>query len=159
MFKILILNVFLLLHPVRVTLITLNKESGNDTIRMSFRMYYDDFLLDYKLYKPEFESGKINDPTDYFQNRIINYFNERVQVYLNGKLLPGTLMGFSVDNYEIIMSLAYRSDKKPKNLRISNKILTSIYPEQANMVYINIDNYENALKLTADNVEATVKLK
>jgi hypothetical protein len=144
---------------VRVTLITLEKEPGSDTIRMSFRMYYDDFLLDYKLYQPEFESGKINYPADYFQNRIIDYFNERVQVYLNGKLLPGTLSGFSIDNYEIIMSLAYHSDKKPKNLRISNKILTSIYPEQANMVYLNIDKYENALKLTANNVEATIRLK
>ncbi len=159
MFKILILNVFLLFHPVRVTLITLNKDPGNDTIRMSFRMYYDDFLLDYKLYQPEFDSGKINDPADFFQNRIIDYFNERVQIYLNGKLLQGTLSGFSIDNYEIIMSLSYRSDKKPKNLRIRNKILTSIYPEQANMVYLNIDKYENALKLTANNVEATIKLK
>ncbi|HOW09078.1 MAG TPA: hypothetical protein PLX08_04670 [Bacteroidales bacterium] len=159
MFKILILNVFLLVHPVRVTLTTLNKDPGSDTIRMSFRMYFDDFLLDYKLYRPEFEPGKINDPKEYFQSRIIDYFNERVQICLNGKLLPGTILGFSIDNYEIILNLAYVSDKRPKNLRIRNNILTSIYPEQANMVYLNIDRYENALKLTAENVEASIRIK
>jgi len=159
MFKILILNAFLILHPVHVTIISMNKEPGTDTISMSFRMYYDDFLLDYKLYQPDFDSGRINDLTDYFKNRIINYFNERVKIYLNGKLQQATLSDFSVSNYEILMRLTYRSDIKPKTLRISNKILTGIYADQANMVYLNIEKYENAIKLTSENVETTIKIK
>jgi len=137
----------------------MNKEPGTDTISMSFRMYYDDFLLDYKLYQPDFDSGRINDLTDYFKNRIINYFNERVKIYLNGKLQQATLSDFSVSNYEILMRLTYRSDIKPKTLRISNKILTGIYADQANMVYLNIEKYENAIKLTSENVETTIKIK
>jgi len=40
-----------------------------------------------------------------------------------------------------------------------NQILTGIYSDQANMVYLNIDGYENAVKLTPGNAEANIKIK
>jgi len=147
------------MHPLHVTLISLNKDTGSDTVKMLFRMYYDDFLLDYKLYQPDFESGKTGDPTDYFGKVISSYFNERVQVYINGNLTAGTVSELSINNYEVLMSLTYRSVASPKSVRIRNRILTAVYSDQTNMIYLNIDKYENALKLTVERPEATVQLK
>jgi hypothetical protein len=158
-FKILILNIFLFSHPVHVTLISLNKDPGSETLKMTFRMYYDDFLLDYKMYDPDFEPGGINDPTKYFSGLIGSYFNERVKIYINGKLIPGKISELSVNDYEILMNLSYLTVRPPKNLRIMNQILTGIYSDQANMVYLNIDGYENAVKLTPGNAEANIKIK
>jgi len=159
MFKILLFSAFVFFHPVHVTLTSLNKEQGNDTLKMSFRMYYEDFLLDYRLFKPGFEAGKIADPEDYFKKNIEQYFNDRVQLYINRKLLPCKLSELTINNYEILLSLTCLTGKPPGSIRIKNQILTGIYSDQANLVYLKIDKYENAVKLTTDKAEAFIKIK
>jgi hypothetical protein len=158
MLKVLILNILLFLHPVHVTLTTITQAQNSDTLRVFFRMYSDDFQLDYKLYHPEFKPGK-NNTKDIPHEMFNKYFNDRVQIYINRKLLSGELENVSIDSYEIRLNLIYHSDKKPENFRIRNQILTSIYTDQANMVYLNINKYEDAIKLTVDNVEEAIRLK
>jgi hypothetical protein len=159
MLKVLVLNIFLLFHPVHVTLTSITQIQDSDTLKIFFRMYYDDFQRDYMLYYPEFKPGRGNDTSAIPRERLNKYFNDRVRIYVNHKLLTGILSNFSVDGYEIRLNLYYHSDKKPGNFRISNKILTSIYADQANMVYLNINKYEDAIKLTADHTEAAISMK
>lgn len=159
MFKVLVLNIFLFLHPVHVTLTSVTQIQDSDTLKVLFRMYYDDFQRDYMLYYSEFKPGRGNDTSVIARERLNKYFNDRVRIYINHKLLTGRLSNFSVDGYEIRLNLFYHSDKKPRNFRISNNILTSIYADQANMIYIKIIKYEDAIKLTADHTEEVIRMK
>lgn len=159
MLKVLALNIFLFFHPVHVTLTSITQIQDSDTLKVFFRMYYDDFQRDYNLYYPEFRPGRGNDTSAIHKESLNKYFNDRVRVYLNHKLIKGRLTDFSVDGYEIRMNLIYQSDKRPRSFRISNKILTSIYSDQANMIYLKIINYEDAIKLTADHAEAAISIK
>ncbi|MGD0341621.1 MAG: DUF6702 family protein [Bacteroidales bacterium] len=159
MLKVLILNIFLFFHPVHVTLTTINQVQDSDTLKVFLRMYYDDFQRDYILHYPEFKPGKNNDTTGISREMLNKYFNDRVQIYVNHKLLSGKLSDVSIDSYEICLNLIYHSDIKPRNFRIRNQILTSIYSDQANMVYLNINKYEDAIKLTVDHIEETISLK
>ncbi len=159
MLKVLILNALLFFHPVHVTLTTINQAQGSDTLKVFFRMYSDDFLRDYELYNPDFKPGKNRGPKEITDDLLKKYFDQRVQIYINHKLLSGSLLNVSTDNYEIRLDLVYFSEKKPRNFRIRNKILVALYSDQANMVYFNINNYEDALKLTVDHVEEEIKLK
>ena len=159
MLKILILNILLSLHPVHVTLTTINQSPGSDTLELFFRMYVDDFKLDYKEYYPDFKPGKDNDTADYPREMLNRYFNDRVRIYVNNKLLNGNITEVAINSYEITINLDYHSYRKPKSIKVSNQVLVSIYSDQANMVYLSINNYEDAVKLTADSVEKTIKLK
>ena len=159
MFKVLVLNIFLFFHPVHVTLTSITQIKDSDTLKVFFRMYYDDFQRDYMLYFPEFKPGRGNDTSASSRDSLNKYFNDRVRIYVNHKLLQGRLSDFSIDGYEIRLNLFYHSDKKPGNFRISNKILTSIYADQANMVYLKIIKYEDAIKLTVDHTEAAIRIK
>lgn len=159
MIRILILNLFIFLHPLHVTLTTISKETGSDTLKVFFRMYYDDFLLDYKLFNPGFKSAQTNDTTDYPRENLNAYFNDRVQLSINNKLLPGRITGVSISSYEILLDIIYYPVRKARNIMVRNQVLTRIYEDQANMIYLNINKYEDALKLTVGNVEETVKLK
>jgi len=111
------------------------------------------------LYYSEFKPGRGNDTSVIARERLNKYFNDRVRIYINHKLLTGRLSNFSVDGYEIRLNLFYHSDKKPRNFRISNNILTSIYADQANMIYIKIIKYEDAIKLTAEHTEEVIRMK
>jgi hypothetical protein len=159
MFKVLALNIFFFFHPVHVTLTSITQIQDSDTLKVFFRMYYDDFQRDYMLYYPEFKPGRGNVTSAASREALNKYFNDRVRIYINRKLLQGRLSDFSIDGYEIRLNLFYHSDKKPGNFRISNKILTSIYADQANMVYLKIIKYEDAIKLTADHTEAVITIK
>jgi hypothetical protein len=159
MLKILILNTLLFFHPVHVSLITVNQAPESDTLNMFFRMYYDDFLRDYKLYNPEFKSSDNSDTSKITNEMIDKYFKNRVQIYINHKLLSGRLSNVSRDIYEIRLKLIYISDKKPRNFKIRNHVLVGLYNDQANMVYININRFEDAIKLTVEDVEEEIKLK
>ena len=159
MLRVLLIYAILYFHPVHVTLITINQADGSDTLNMFFRMYYDDFLRDYKLFDPEFEAVKDSDTTGINRGMIDKYFSNRVQVYINHKLMAGTITTVSIDSYEIRLDLIYSSEKKPRIFAIRNKILTTLYSDQANMVYLKINNYEDAIKLTVDDIEEERKLK
>ena len=159
MLKVLILNTLLFFHPVHVTLITINQAPESDTLKVFFRMYLDDFLRDYKLYNPDFEPEKNSKTNEIPDDLIKKYFNDRVQIYINHKLLSGSLSNVSIDSYEIRLDLVYHSDKKPRNFKIRNQILISLYSDQSNMVYLNINKYEDAIKLTVDRFEEELKVK
>ena len=159
MLKIIILNIIFLLHPVHVTLITVNQDEAADTMTLFFRMYYDDFLLDYKNYYPGFNPSETGDTLSLSKDRLSNYFNDRVKVYVNNKLLTGKITGISTDDFEIRMNLVYKSVSNPSKFRICNKILTAIYSDQANMIYLTVGKYQNAINLTDGNFDATLTLK
>lgn len=159
MFKILALNIILLIHPVHVTLTSINQAQDSDTLKVAFRMYIDDFQLDYGRYYPDFKPGNDNNSTNYSEVMLSRYFNDKVRIYINNKLLPGNLEDVSINSYEILLTLTYQSSIKPRILKVSNQVLTSIYSDQANMVYVNINKYEDAMKLTVDNTEGTIRLK
>lgn len=159
MLNAIILNTLLFLHPVHVTLTSINQEQGSDTLKVFFRMYYDDFLLDYQLYDPDYEIETISGKTTISDDRINQYFNDKVQIYINRKLLTGKLSEVSNNYYEICLNLTYVSEIDPKKFKIRNQVMTKLYNDQANMIFININKYEDAMKLTSDQDTETRNLK
>jgi hypothetical protein len=159
MLKILILNIFFALHPVHVTLTSIDQAPGNDTLKVFFRMYYDDFLRDYQLYNKESGFKETGDSKDVPDERLNEFFNDRVQIHVNRKLLTGKLISVSNDGYEICLSLVYKSDMNPLKFKIQNTVLIKIYDDQENMIYININKYQDALRLTQKSDADTRVLK
>lgn len=140
------------MHPVHVTLTTINQAEGTDSMKVFFRMYYDDFLLDYKLYDPSCNLDKISVKQYFTTDKINKYFNDKVHIYVNNKLLTGKVLSVTIipDN-EIFLNLLYRSNKNPKKIKIRNQIMTSLYSDQANMIFFNINKNEGAMKLTPEH--------
>lgn len=136
-------------HPMHVTLTSISQVQGDDTLKVFFRMYYDDFLKDYKLNNPDFTFKKKAEDIIIPDDMLKEYFDDLVQIYINRKLLTGRLLAVSNDNIEISLSLIYDSVKEPRQLKIRNKVMTKLYSDQTNMVFISINNYEEALKLTS----------
>jgi hypothetical protein len=159
MLKILIFNILVAFHPIHVTLTSIDQAQGSDTLQVFFRMYYDDFLRDYKLYKQESGMKDINESIDIPEEKLNEYFNNRVRIQINRVLLPGKLISVSNDGYEICLSLVYKSGKNPIKFKIKNNVLTKIYNDQENMIYLNINNYQDALKLVQKSDTGTRILK
>jgi hypothetical protein len=160
MLKALIFPILLIFHPVHVTLTSIDQVQGTDSLKVFFRMYYDDFLLDYKLYDPQFDLEKISGDQSIPADLINKYFNDKVLIYVNRKLLKGELLTVNIlDDYEICLNLLYRSVLNPGKIRVRNQVLTGLYSDQENMVFFSINKYKDAMRLTAEHNKETRRLK
>ncbi len=156
MLKILILPLLLFFHPIHVTVISIDQAKGTDSLKVFFRMYYDDFLRDYKSFEPDFNIETLSGDKLVPDDLINKYFNDRVQIYVNHKLLTGKLITVSTDTYEIYMNLLYKSEKNPKKFKIKNKVLTELYSDQTNLIFININKNEQAMRLTSEHYQESL---
>ncbi len=144
------------MHPVHVTLTSIDQAAGSDSLKVFFRMYYDDFLLDYRLYDPDFNTGKYTDDKPFPAELLNDYFNHNVRIYINNKLITGQVVSLKILNNEIFMNLLYHSEKDPGKIRVRNRVLTRLYRDQTNMIYININRNQDAMRLTPDHFRETV---
>jgi hypothetical protein len=127
-------------------------------MKVFFRMYFDDFLKDYGLFDPGYDLQKHTESQSFPADLLVKYFNDRVNIYVNNKRLTGKVVDLNIQNNEILMNLLYRSDKDPKKIRIRNQILTHLYNDQTNMVFLSINNNEQAMRFTPDHEKETWSL-
>ena len=156
MLKILILPILLFLHPVHVTLTTIDQVQGADSMKVFFRMYYDDFLRDYTSYDPGCNIEKMSANQSFPHDKVIKYFNDKVRIYVNNKLLTGEVLSVNILDNEIFLNLRYHSEKNPRKIKVRNQVLTGLYSDQTNMIFININKNEEAMRLTPDHDKETL---
>jgi hypothetical protein len=155
MLKIFILPILLALHPVHVTLTTIEQVEKSDTMKVFFRMYYDDFLNDYKLFDPHCKVEKMSVEQQFPADMANKYFNDKIHIYVNNKLLTGSLSKITILDNEIFLNLVFRSERYPKKIKIRHQVLIGLYSDQTNMVFININKNEEAMRLTPDHDKET----
>lgn len=158
MVNILSLYIWLVFHPVHVTLTSIEHVPGTDSIKVFVKMYYDDFLIDYKLFDKKADIKDISDSQHFPEDKMKNYMEEKVNIFVNNKLLKGKLLNLEMAENEISVNLLYRSVKKPESITVRNQIMTTMYIDQANMTIIRINDFEEGFKLTPENMEETFNL-
>lgn len=159
MLKALAFSIWVALHPVHVTLTSIEHISGTDSLKVFIRMYYDDFLLDYSLSELPGAEKNCTDNETFPADLLNNYLGEKVSIIVNNKHLKGKLLNLTLENNEISMNLLYRTDKKPRTITVRNLIMTGLYSDQSNMTIVRINDLEEGLMLTPAITEHTYNLR
>ena len=158
MFKILALSIWFVLHPVHVTLTSIDHVTNTDSLKVFVKMYYDDFLLDYSLSGMELPVDAKQLENSFPSDLMNNYLDKKVNIFINNKQLKGQLLNLKLEDNEISMNLLFRSERNPKVITVKNLIMTELYSDQANMTIIRINDFEEGVKLTPLKTEETFKL-
>lgn len=159
MFKTLFFSIWLLFHPVHVTLTSIDYVPEMDSFKVFVRMYFDDFLRDNKLNGKEIQNKDFSTDNSSSRNVLEKYLAEKVIIEVNEKQLSGKLQDINLVDNEISMNLVYSTGKKPKTITVKNLIMTDLYSDQSNMIIVKISDFEEGVKLTADKTEQTFKIK
>jgi len=122
-------------------------------------MEFDDFLKDLQTIDDDRNLNRIFSKQPFPADLINQYFNSKVFIYINNKLLIGKLLTANLTDNEILLNLIYKSDKKPKRITVRNMILTGWYSDQTNLTLIRINNFEKGIKLTPGHNEETFNVK
>lgn len=152
--------ILIILHPVHVSLTSIDHVPGTDSLKVFVRMYFDDFLIDYRL-NYTYDSIVVNSSqTNRFPEELMSkYLNDKINISVNNKQLKGKLLNMVLTDNEISSNLLFRTDKNPKSITIRNQIMTDLYNDQANMTIVRVSDFEEGVKLTPEKREQLFILK
>jgi hypothetical protein len=159
MLKTLAISLLLILHPSHVTMTSIDYVQGTHSLNVSCRMEFDDFLKDLQTIDDDRNLNKIFSKQPFPTDLINMYFNSKVFIYVNKKLLIGKLVSANLTDNEIILNLIYKSAKTPKSITVRNMILTGWYSDQSNLMIIRVTTFEKGIKLTPKHMEETFNIK
>ena len=159
MLRVLAFTLWLIMHPGHVTMTSIDYIQGTDSLKVSCRMEFNDFLKDLQTIDDDRNLRTIFSKQPFPSDLINQYFNSKVFIYANNKLLIGKLLSANITDTEINLNLIYRSSKKPKRITVRNMILTGWYSDQTNLMIIRINNFEKGIKLSPRHNEETFIIK
>jgi hypothetical protein len=153
------LLLWMVFHPVHVTMTSIDHVPDTDSLKVFMRMYYDDFLRDYKLFDDEVNVEDYVPNKPFPEDLISKYLNEKVHIIINNKELTGKLLNVTLADNELSLNLLYRTTRNPEVITVRNMVMTDLYSDMANMTIIRFNNFEEGIKLTSDKPEETFELK
>lgn len=159
MFRILFLLWFIF-HPVHVTLLSINYMPETSNYNGFIRIYLDDLLLDSDLSGFGISKDKLIAKERASVEMLERYLNEKVVIKVNEKHTPGSITKVSIDveRNEVDVNLLFVNGGKPGTITVKNLIMTNLYKDQANMVIVKADDFEEGVKLTSEITEQTFKI-
>jgi hypothetical protein len=159
MLRALAISLWLIMHPGHITMTSIDYVQGTDSLKVFCKMEFDDFLKDLQTIDDDRNLIRIFSKQPFPADLINQYFNSKVFIYVNDKLLIGKLLSANLTDNEINLNLFYRSVKEPKSITVRNLILTGWYSDQTNLMIIRINNFEKGIKLTPEHNEETLIIK
>jgi hypothetical protein len=153
------ISLWLSMNPGHVTMTGIDYVQGTDSLKVSCSMYFDDFLKDLQTIDDDRNLNTLFSKQPFPYDLINQYFNSKVFIYVNNKLLIGKLLTVNLTDNKINLNLIYKSDKKPKSITVRNLILIGWYSDQTNLTIIRINNFEKGIKLTPEHNEETFIIK
>lgn len=159
MFRILFLLWFIF-HPVHVTLLSINYMPETSNYNGFIRIYLDDLLLDSDLSGFGISKDKLISKERASVEMLERYLNEKVVIKVNDKHTPGSItkVNINVESNEVDVNLLFVNGGKPGTITVKNLIMVDLYKDQANMVIVKADDFEEGVKLTSEITEQTFKI-
>lgn len=158
MLKTLFISIWILLHPVHVTLTSIEYIPEINSFKVFVRMNFDDFLRDYNIGGTVIKDKDFSTESASSKIQMQKYLKEKVIIRVNGNQLYGKLQNMNLADNEISMNLKFGPGKKPETISVKNLIMTGLYRDMSNMILIRVNDFEEGFKLTSDITEQTIKI-
>jgi hypothetical protein len=148
-------------HPVHVSLTSLDYIAETNNFKGFVRIYLDDFLLDSKKTGYEIDQEKLVAGEKSSVEMLEKYLNEKLVVTVDDKTVKAKLKDVEValEQNEVNINLSFSNGKNPERVTIKNFIMTELYQDQANMTILKVQDFEQGVKMTPEMTESTFKIK
>lgn len=145
---------------MHVSLTSIDHVPDTDSLKVFVRMYFDDFLSDYRLnYASDSIVVNSSQFTRFPEQLMSKYLNDKINIIVNNKQLKGKLLNMVMTDNEISSNMLFRTDENPRTITVRNQIMTDLYNDQANMTIVRINDFEEGIKLTPEKKEQSFILK
>lgn len=158
MVKLLFFTLWMAAHPVHVSLLSIDYAPDKGVFNVFLRIYFDDFLLDSEITGDDQKNLNFSEINTFTKAVVSNYVNEKLKIIINNRLISAELQNMDLQDNELRMNLVLSTVKKVNTITVKNLIMTSLYTDQANMTIVRVNDFEQGIKLTAEDTEKTFKI-
>lgn len=155
----LLFSILFAVHPVHVSLLSLDHSKENNTFRMFVKIYFDDFLLDAGISEEKGGVPDFSGANNCAYQVVEKYINEKIRIFVNNNIVQSKLDNLDLSDNELRVNLTARTGKEIRSVTVRNLIMTSLYSDQANMVIVKVDDFEEGARLTPEETEKTFEIK
>lgn len=159
MFRVLFLLWFIF-HPVHVSLLSIDYVPETSNFNGFIRIYLDDLLLDCGLSGFAISRDKLISREEATVETFERYLNDKVVISINGKHTRGRITKIDVNagSNEVNVNMLFENSGNPLTITVKNLIMTGLYKDQANMVIVKADDFEEGVRFTPEMTEQTFKI-
>jgi hypothetical protein len=155
MVRLLFFSLWIAAHPVHVSLLSIDYMADQKKFQVFLRVYYDDFLLDSGIKSTDQKTLSFSGGTLSEKDILAKYVNEKIKISVNKKQMTAEVDNIDVSENELRMNLFFSSSGKINSITVKNLIMTSLYSDQANMIIVKVNDFEEGIKLTSEEPEKT----
>jgi hypothetical protein len=159
MLKPLIFSLWLLFHPVHVTLTSIDYIPKLESYKVFVKMYFDDFLNDCRLTGVYIDEGDFSVDNSSTNRIVEKYLSEKLVIKENSKILKGKLLQSKLADNELSIDMEYAGFKRPKSITVQNLIMTHLYSDMSNMIIVRVNDFEKGVKMTSDMTQQIFNIK
>lgn len=145
------------LHKFYVGIYQVNYVAKKKEIQITARIFIDDLekALETKYKKKIY----LSTPKEIAETNgfIKSYLSEKMQIKVNSSVKSLKFLGKETEDNVLICYLTTPVPEKINAIEIVNSVLTEIFPEQQNIVHININGNKKSLLLTDSEPEGSLE--
>lgn len=158
MVRLLLFTIWLAAHPVHVSLLSIDYMPDQKKFKVFLRIYFDDFLLDSGIKSADQKNLDFSGGTLFTREILAKYVNEKIKISVNKRQITAELGDMALSENELRMNLFFNSSGKINSIAVKNLIMTSLYSDQANMIIVKVNDFEEGVKLTSEEPEKTFEI-
>jgi hypothetical protein len=128
-------------------------------IMTCLKLNYNDFIFDYRL---SINDDQEFDPSGKIDTSVIlldKYISNKIRISANDNILNGKITGIVYTEGELKIDLLYSYNRKAKQFRVQNTILTDINKNQSNLLIFKYKDIERGVRLSARKTEHVFNVK
>ncbi len=145
-----------LLHPVHVSLLSIDYNRTENSLDMFLKVFSDDLELDCRLMEGD-DGLRLYDMKFLPDRSVIQkYVNERLVVEAGKEILFCVVGNIEADNEEVRIYAKYVYKGDRTDFRIINTIMADLYEDQSNLLIFRFGDFEEGYKFTASETEIII---
>ena len=153
MVRLLFFSLWIAAHPVHVSLMSIDYVQERNIFNVFLKVYFDDMLLDSGIEKGDQKKLVFSADDDFTRKVISGYVADRVMLIVNKRQLNAQLVNMDLSDNELRLNLVFGSAGKVNSITVKNLIMTSLYSDQANMIIVKVNDFEEGVRLTSQETE------
>lgn len=159
MIRTLILLLWLVVvHPVHVSLLSIDYSPEQEGFNMFLRIYFDDFLLDSGIRSEDQKNLDFAGMSSFTREVMGKYISEKIGIFINNSMIQPEIADMNLSDNELRMNFFFDSGRNVNTITVKNLIMTSLYEDQANMIIVRMEDFEEGVKLTPGMTEKIFKI-
>lgn len=146
------------MHKYYLSLIKIEHNAKNSIVQVTMRIFIDDLqgVLN-STYDKDYELATPDEPHKKVDENITEYVQKMFAIEINGTSRAYTYIGKEYENDVVYLYIEVPEVDQVDLIKIKDQMLTEKFPEQKNIVKININDVKKTFFLTAE--EDTDSLK